>query len=204
MTRRVELFCEDSAHESCARALVERVAGEVGLSASLHTATASSGVGRLKRELRAFQTLAARRSGTPDLLVILVDANAVGPSARREEIEEILDTRVFPRHVIGTPNPCVERWLLADPTSFAQTFGVQPAIAKTTDRNAWKTRLAEVLEAAGQIVVQGGAELSEEIIEPMDFYRAGKSDPTIRDFADALRAALRRLAAENVDPQNCS
>lgn len=196
MTRRVELFCEDSAHESCARALVERIASEVQLSASLHTATASSGVGRLKRELKAFQALAARRSGTPDLLVVLVDANAVGPAARRAEIEEILDTTVFPHHVVGTPDPCVERWLMADPVSFASTFGVQPDIAKTSNRNTWKTRLVETLEAAGQIVVQGGAELSEEIIEPMDFYRAGKSDPTIRAFTDDLRAALRRLAGE--------
>ncbi|HTR73165.1 MAG TPA: hypothetical protein VMG80_06160 [Solirubrobacteraceae bacterium] len=196
MTRRVELFCEDSAHESCARALVERIAREVQVSASLHTATASSGVGRLKRELKAFQALASRRSGTPDLLVVLVDANAVGPAARRAEIEDILDTTVFPHHVVGTPDPCVERWLLADPTSFAEKFGVQPDITKTSDRDAWKTRLVETLEDAGQIVVQGGAELSEEIIDQMDFYQAGSHDPTIRAFTNDLRASLRRLAEE--------
>lgn len=194
MTRRVELFCEDSAHESCARALVERIASELELAVSLHTATASSGLGRLKRELKAFQALTAHRSGTPDLLVVLIDANAVGPAARRAEIEGILDTAVFPHHVIGTPNPCVERWLLADPVSFARTFGVQPDIGRPGNRNVWKIRLVEALEACGQIVVQGGAELSEEIVEAMDFYRAGRVDSTIRDFTDALRAALRRLA----------
>jgi hypothetical protein len=193
MTKRVELFCEDSAHESCARALVERIASEVELEVSLHTATASSGMGRLKRELKAFQALAAHRPGTPDLLVVLIDANAVGPAARRTEIEGILDTTVFPHHVIGTPDPCVERWLLADPVSFTQAFGVQPDIGKTGNRHVWKIRLVEALEAGNQIVVQGGAELSQEIIEPMDFYRAGRSDPTIRDFTDDLRAALRQL-----------
>jgi hypothetical protein len=194
MTRRVELFCEDSAHESCARALMERIAGELELGIAIHTATASSGIGRLKRELRAFQSLASRRSGTPDLLVILIDANAVGPATRRAEIEEVLDEAVFPYHVIGTPDPCVERWLLADVVSFAKTFGVQPDVGATSEGKAWKARLVKALEAAGEIIVQGGTELAEEIIKPMDFYRAGHSDPTIRTFTDDLRSALRQLS----------
>jgi hypothetical protein len=193
MTRRVELFCEDSAHESCARALVRRIAHELQLDVSIHTATASSGIPRLKQELRVFQALVARRAGTPDLLVIVIDANDVGPAARRSEIEDVLDTTVFPAFVIGTPNPCVERWLLADPASFSRIFGVHPPVGATVGR-AWKDRLIKALEAAGQIVMQGGAEFAEEIVEPMDFYQAGRSDPTIQSFTDDLRAALRRLA----------
>jgi hypothetical protein len=100
---------------------------------------------------------------------------------------------VFPEVVIGTPNPCIERWLLADPVSFSATFGVQPKIGRANTRRAWKHRLVEALEAADQVVVQGGAEFAEEIFEPMDLYRAGQSDPTIQVFADDLRAAFRRL-----------
>jgi hypothetical protein len=193
MTLRVELFCEDSAHESCARALVARIARELEIDVSIHTATASSGIPRLKRELRAFQSLVARRAGTPHLLVLLVDANAVGPATRRREIEGVLDAAVFPEVVIGTPNPCVERWLLADPTSFAATFGVQPDLGPASARNTWKNRLVSALEAADEIVMQGGAEFAEEIIAPMDFYRAGQADSTIQVFTDELRAALRRI-----------
>ncbi len=155
MTRRVELFCEDSAHESCTRALVKRIARELQLEVFIHTATASSGIPRLKQELRVFQSLVARRAGTPDLLVVLIDANDVGPAGRRSEIENVLDTAVFPGFVIGTPNPCVERWLLADPASFSKTFGVQPVVGATNTRRAWKDRLVKALEAAGQIVMQG-------------------------------------------------
>ncbi|MGA2166504.1 MAG: hypothetical protein ABSH36_18845 [Solirubrobacteraceae bacterium] len=191
MTGQVELFCEDSARESCARALVGRVAEELQIEVSIRTATASAGIGRLKRELKAFQSWISHRSGTPDLLVILVDANAIGPAARRAEIEAVLDSAVFPFYVIGTPDPCVERWLLSDPVSFAETFGVQPPLGTPDARHFWKTWLIESLEAAGQIVVQGGAELAEEIIAPMDFYRAGRSDPTIQAFTDDLRTALR-------------
>jgi hypothetical protein len=193
MSRRVELFCEDSAHESCARALVQRIADESAVDVSIRTATASSGIGRLRQELRAFQSLISRRAGTPDLLIVLIDANAVGPAARRAEVDQWLDATVFPEVVVGTPDPCVERWLLADPASFAATFGVQPATGKTNVRNAWKNRLATTLEEAGQVILQGGAELSEEIIQPMDFYRAGKADPTIRAFTDDLRHVLTRL-----------
>jgi len=192
MICKVELFCEDSAHESCARALVERAAGEVELEVSIHTATASSGVGRVKQELRAFQALAPSRPGTPDLLVVLIDANAVGHTQRRAEIEQILDPTVFPHRVVGTPDPCVERWLLADVVAFTEKFGVQPTIAKTSDRRIWKTRLVRALEQANEIVTQGGAEFSREVIEPMDFYRAGNADPTIRTFTDDLRAAMRQ------------
>jgi hypothetical protein len=194
MTLRVELLCEDNAHESCARALVKRTASELEVDTSIHTATASAGIPRLKRELRAFQSLVSHRGGTPDLLVVLIDANADGPAARRSEIMSVLDTSVFPEFVIGTPNPCVERWLLADPVSFSTTFGVQPEIGSANSRHAWKDRLVNTLEAAGQIVVQGGAEFAEEIIKPMDFYRAGKVDSTIQALADDLRAALRRLS----------
>ena len=189
----MELFCEDSAHESCARALVTRVAREEERSASIHTGTATAGIPRLKRELRAYQSLVSRRAGTPHLLVVLIDANADGPSARRGEITGLLDSSVFPEVVIGTPNPCIERWLLADPVSFSATFGVQPKIGRANTRRAWKHRLVEALEAADQVVVQGGAEFAEEIFEPMDLYRARQSDPTIQAFADDLRAAFRRL-----------
>jgi hypothetical protein len=194
MTTRVELFCEDSAHESCARALVERIAAELNTDVSIHTATAGWGLGRLKQELRAFQSLMSRSSGTPHILVILVDANEVGPAVRRSEIEQIIDPSVFPEVVIGTPNPYVERWLLADPASFAATFGVEPTTGKATSRHTWKDRLLEALENAGVIVIQGGSELAEEIFENMDFYRAGKADQTIQSFTDDLRHALTRLA----------
>lgn len=193
MTLRVELFCEDGAHESCARALVARIARESDVNASVHTATASGGVGRLKRELRAYQATVARRPGTPDLLVVLADANAVGPNVRRAEIEETLDYSVFPRAVIGTPDPCVERWLLADEASFRKRFEAQTHTGGQVRSGGWKKRLVEALKGADVIVMHGGAEFADEIVEAMDLYRAGRADPTIKAFSDDLRRELRQL-----------
>jgi hypothetical protein len=193
MACRAELFCEDSAHESCARALVGRIARELGVSVTIRTASAKFGIGRLKTELSAFQAVVKRRAGTPDLLIVVVDANAVGPQARRREVEQLIDPSVFPRHVIGTPDPCVERWLLADPESFAGRFGVQPPLATVRDRREWKGRLRETLERAGEIVTQGGGEFADEIIDTMDLYRAGQADQTIQAFADDVRGAFRQI-----------
>jgi hypothetical protein len=38
--------------------------------------------------------------------------------------------------------------------------------------------------------MEGGMELADEIVEAMDLYRAGKNEPTLKRFADDLKAAL--------------
>ena len=110
----------------------------------------------------------------PDLLVVLADANDIGPAARRQELDAVIDHMLFPEVVIGTPDPYVERWLLADPVSFAELFGAEPDNRGARDREAWKTRLERVLRDAGEVVIHGGAEFATEIFDVMDFYRAGR------------------------------
>lgn len=193
MAYRVDLFCEDIAHESCARAVIARIAGELDVSVTLQVGSARFGIPRLKRELDAFQALVRRRAGAPELFVVMIDANDIGPAVRRREVEEVLDPAVFPLHVVGTPDPCVERWLLADPTGFAARFGQQPQLGAVQDGREWKRRLVDALERAGQIVTQGGADYAAEIVDAMDIYRAGQADPTFRAFTDDVRAALRQL-----------
>jgi hypothetical protein len=194
MARRVDLFCEDAAHEAWARALLTRLAAQQEVEVSIQVASARFGVGRLKRELRAYEALLGKEGGLPDLLVVIVDANAVGVAARRAEIAEAIDLEAFPVEVVGVPDPCVEHWLLADPTSFAKRFGEQPELPETGDCDQWKAALVKVLERAGEIVTGGGGEFAEEIVEVMDLYRAGKASRSLKQFVDDLRAALKRLA----------
>jgi hypothetical protein len=122
-----------------------------------------------------------------------VDANDVGVKARKAEVAAALDRTMLPAWVIGVPDPYVERWMLADPSSFAELFGRQPDVNAVKDRYAWKQRLIRALEESGEIVTQGGAEFADEILEAMDLYRAGKSAPSLGQFVSDLRAALRRL-----------
>lgn len=128
------------------------------------------------------------------MLIVMVDANRVGGAARRQEIADAIDESVFPAVVVGTPDPCVERWLLADPVAFAERFGVEPDVANARTGADWKRELVEALGRAGEIVTQGGAEFADEILSNTNFYRAGRSVPSISDFTDEVRRALRRLA----------
>lgn len=126
MVHRVVLFCEDAAHESWARAILRRLAEEESRQLDIVIGSASAGIPRLKQELRAFDRALRRSSGVPDLLVILIDANAAGELARRSEIEGAVDLHQYPQSVVGVPDPYVECWYVADPVSFSQRFGVQP------------------------------------------------------------------------------
>jgi hypothetical protein len=194
MPCRIDLFCEDAAHEAFGRALIERRADEEGLSATLHVPTAKFGIPRLKAELRAFQAVLRRAGGAPDLLVILVDANDVGVAQRRSEVENALDSTLYPHIVVGVPDPYIERWMVADPVSFSARFGVEPDMAPPRSREDWKERLTRALEASGEIVTQGGAEFADDIVSAMDLYRAGQTAPSFRTFLADLASAMRLIA----------
>lgn len=157
---------------------------------SIQVGSARFGISRLKRELRAFERLLQRSSGLPDLLVVLVDANTAGVASRRGEIDDAIDLASFPSAVAGVPDPAVECWYLADPASFAERFGKGPAGDGAHD---CKQRLIAALEDAGEIVVSGGAEFADEIVEAMDLYRAGRNAATLKSFIDDLRGTLRQL-----------
>ena len=126
----------------------------------------------------------------------MVDANDVGVAARRREVVEALDESLIPASVVAVPDPCVERWLVADPPSFAGLLGAEPETRATDDRDAWRQRVIDALNRGGHIVTQGGSEFAEEIVEAMDLYRAGRAVPSLGAFVDDLRGALRRLPSE--------
>lgn len=194
---RIDLVCEDAAHEGFARGLLRRLGSEEAVELSIRTASARLGIPRLQTELRALQRV--RRAGggdMPDVLAVLIDANRLGAGDRRREVEQAIDASLFPALVIGIPDPYVERWLLSDPASFAAVFGSAPSMGGLGPRSRWKEALVDALESSGQIVVQGGAEFAEEIIDAMDLHRAGRNAPSLGTFVTEVRAALRRLGRD--------
>ena len=190
MTVRATLFCEDAAHESWARALVGQIGANEETEVSLSVGSARFGVGRLKKELRAFDRLLEATGGRPDLLVVLIDANTVGDQARRQEISEAISSEDYPALVVGVPDPAIETWYLADPEGFHKTFGVTPNANLEP-----KASLVDALERAGEVVLSGGEEFAEEIVGGMRLYQAGRRERSLKRFIDELRAALRQLSA---------
>lgn len=198
---RVDLYCEDDGHEQFARALVGRLARQVGLGIGVETVSGRGGHGRAIREFRAWQRTATADSGlqsaVPDLLVILIDANCTGWAEARRDLEQSIRRELFPRWAVGCPDPHVERWCLADPTSFKDTLGAgPPADPGKCERKLYKRLLREAILNAGQPILTNEMEYAQDLVEAMDLYRAGKNQPSLRHFVESVSAALQSLLGD--------
>ena len=81
----INFFGEDEGHELFFRAIVARLADEVGLSpVRIRSVSARGGHGRVVSELRAW--LRACLSQPMDVLVVLVEANGAGMNRRKAEV----------------------------------------------------------------------------------------------------------------------
>lgn len=192
----VALFCEDRAHEQFVRALVARIAREISVPVEINPVTVRGGFGRVITELSAWQRAVSQGLSRPDLLIVVRDANCKGWNEARTELQRAIDTSLFPHSVVGCPAPHVERWCLADPSSFARVVeGPAPAPpADKCERGFYKTLLREAILAADQLIVTDEMEYAPELVDAMDLYRAGKNQASLRHFHDDLQAALGALA----------
>lgn len=197
----VDVFCEDVGHESFVRALLSRLAEEASAPIRPRFVMARGGAPRALAELKAWQR--SRRLGglasAPDVLVIVIDGNSVGPQKRRQEIERQLDEGACASVVIGCPDPHVERWVLADPEAFGQVVGGAPLPDPgRSGRGVYKKLLQDSLDAADALVLTTAMEeYAPDIVAAMDLYRAGKARPDLGHFVDHLRAALRLAVARS-------
>lgn len=194
---RIALFCEDRGHEQFVRALVERLAREAGLRPILQAPSARGGHARALEEFRIWQRSFLRETGhgLPDLLVLCIDANCTTWNEARREIEEAIDEAVIPHHVVGCPDPHVERWYIADPACFERLVGAQPGRDREKcERHFYKRLVEAAVVAGGTPLLTGIADLAPDLVAGMDPYRAGKNQPSLGHFIAALRGALRRIA----------
>jgi hypothetical protein len=190
--RRVHLFAEDLAHERFLTAVLERLAGEMGRRIHVTTANARGGHGRALAELKTHQRALLVGGGIPDLLVVAIDANCSGWNKVRNDVLQIVDPAAFPAHVLAIPDPHVERWYLADPPALAAAVEASVALTRRKcDRDEYKQILVNALRAAGHPVSLGGAEFATEIVAEMDFFRAGKNEPSFKHFVDELRGLVK-------------
>ena len=192
---RVDLFGEDRAHEAFITALLHRLGLDEQMTLDIRPVMTRGGAGRALTELRAFQTFFAigQTSGTPDILVVVIDANGSGYASRRAEVEAQLDPGVFPRWAIGCPDPHIERWYCCDPPSFRSVVG---AIPTPQLHVSWKNVLAEAVMRGHVTSLDDGIDLAPDLVDAMDLHRARSHDPSFNAFVDELVGALRlaRLA----------
>jgi hypothetical protein len=197
---RIDLFCEDRAHERFLRSLLYRICTQEGVQARIKVQSARGGSGRALQELEGYQ-LVTRTAGhqRPDLLVVAIDANCSSYAAKAREVRERIDSGLFSHHAVACPDPHVERWYMADAEAFQRVVGVAPPAAQPKcdkqTRNVLKKALADSIAAGGHPRTLGGIEFAAELAQAVDLFRAGKTDPALKHFLEEVVNALRQLKA---------
>ena len=191
----VDLFVEDRAHEELVGAIVRRIARAENRQIQLRVRAARGGYPRVLSELDLYQKLVLKGlagMSLPDVLVIAADANCHGLAARKKAIRRRLEKAFRGRTVLAVPDPHVERWYLSDRQAFKQVVGVQPpAERRKCERGRYKRILAQAVRDGGNPAILGGIEFAKELAESMDFYRAGRAEPGLRQFVNDAVSAFR-------------
>ncbi len=192
----IDLFAEDRAHEELLKALLFRIARQENKPIALHVRSARGGHGRALDELVLYQRSVIKvpeAFRVPDLLCVAIDANCQRFAQMRKEIEVKLESPFAERALIACPDPHIERWYLADPESCHQVIGGRPKLGrKKCERGYYKAVLAKAVRDGGHPPTLGGIEFAREIVEAMDFFRAGKAESSLKHFLDAATARIRQ------------
>jgi len=193
----IDLFVEDRAHEEFIKALLERLAYEKRKGINIRIRSARGGHGRALSEFSLYQNSVLKGlvgMTIPDLLVIAIDANCKPFSKAKREIETKVHADYKDRAIFACPDPHIERWYLADPDSLKEVIGVRPNVGrKKCKRDYYKTILSKALISAGYPTTLGGIEFAREIVQAMDFYRAAKTERSLKIFIDDANAKLIAL-----------
>ena len=191
----VDLFVEDRAHEEFVGAIVRRIARQEKRQIQLRVRNAKGGYPRVLNELDLYQKMVLSGFATmslPDILVVTADADCHGLVARKNEIRQYLETEFEDRTVLAVPDPHVERWYLSDGQTFKQVVGIQPhAERRRCERERYKRILAQAVRDGGHPAILGGIEFAKELADSIDFYRAGRAEPSFKQFVSDAVSAFR-------------
>lgn len=190
---RVDLFVEDSAHESILRSLIERLAQEENYVALCQVRSARGGRPQVFREYKLYhQHLRRNILDIPDLFVVAIDSNCSTFAKVKKEIEEVTDENYQHLLVCACPDPHIERWYMADPNSFYSVVGYRPSVgAKKCERGYYKQLLRKATLEGGNPITFSGIEFASELASTMDLYQAEKVDTSLKAFLGDLRNRLR-------------
>lgn len=191
---RVDLFVEDAMQEKLVKALIARVASEEGVAVHVHDISVRGGAGAVLARLNLYEAKLRHvlTAPTPDLIVACVDGNCRGYVATRQMATNGISQNIRDIVVIACPLPYVERWYLADPTSFLNAVGAIPSIKQVKcERDYYKQKLAQAIVRGGNAPTLGGPEFAEEIVRGMDLYKAARPQNGLRHFIKDLRGWFR-------------
>ena len=194
----IGLFMEDIAHERFITSLVERIASEADINLRLDVRNSSGGVPRMRGELQRFlRDHANIESATFDILIIVQDADREGETGVKSQIRNLIERIGYPRMtILAVPDPYIEAWYLADPSSI-QTLTGSSTLIQIPQGDFDKNRYKNELSSAFPFAPYGGIEYADEIVANMDLYQACRNVNSLRHFTDELRSTLTQLASNS-------
>lgn len=189
----IDLFVEDQAHERFLAAFVERMLREEQRAGFLRVRAARGGHSRAIAEFNNYQRIVEKDGlPAPGLVIVAIDANCSPFTRARRLVQEAVRPTFVDKTVVACPDPHIERWFLADPTSFGEVVGTRPRVRRRKCKRAlYKDLLARSVVEGGHPPTLGGIEFSRELVDAMDLFRAGKAEPSLKHFTDSLRAQIR-------------
>ena len=196
--RRVAFFLEDSAQEAIIPPLFSRLAAEAQWSENqLDLQVLSARAGGSVRAFRNFLKDARQRGHlNADLLIVGVDANCKGFTARRDLVVKAAGrSTTYPAVITAIPDPHVERWYLLDVAALSNAAGAPIAAsvpAYKCEKNHYKNLLRQAFAGSGIAPPLGGLEYGPLVAKGMDLFAAAKQDHGLADYVEKARAWLKR------------
>lgn len=190
----IGVFVEDQGHLAFIRAVVDRVATELGVNVRVVEYNTTGGFGSALTELKQYvRDYRKDRVGLLDILIIGIDANCSGFSGKQREILDIVgDLAEF--CVLAVPDPHVEKWLLSDDSAFRAVFGITCTVPdQKCEKGYYKKLLRDTVREAGVDPAFGGVEYSSDLVNEMLLKPGAIPDTSMDRFVKDLRARMGRL-----------
>ncbi len=136
---------------------------------------------------------AEKRAGTTIIgYSPLIDGNCLGWGEAHRTTSAVVDPGLFPKAVVGCPDPHIERWCIADPAGFRAVLDIPPLPDPgKCDRGVYKALFRESILRAAQPILTDPMEFAPDLVAAMDLYRASKNQPSLKHFIEDLRSAIR-------------
>lgn len=200
---RILYFLEDRLQEGFIKALVNRIAQDmsVPVGSLIHDVRSARGGSTVIPEFKRFMKDTAQTNpDEADLLVIAIDGNCRGRTARIRQLEKYI-SRNHPlrgKVVYAVPNPHIERWYMMDQRAFKNGVGIDKAPAMPAykcRKDYYKSLLHQALAEANVGSMLGGVEYADNIVNNITSLDSlGSQNAGFKTFIDDLRAFFRARA----------
>jgi hypothetical protein len=190
---KINIFCEDIAHEEFIKHMINRISDSYGIEVDISFSRSTGGYGRVISDLEDY--ISDLKTGTvhsPDLIIVARDANCRGLADTKSEINSVLG-RYKQRAVLAIPDPHIERWLLLDSSAFKSALGTGcDAPDYKCEKGRYKDMLVEAVQNAGLPPQISGLEHTEDIVQSMNLDKMRTEDDSLGGFIQSLDLFFKR------------